>query len=134
MLCASLAALAGDVEPPDLTARIAAAERLFALPAYRLLATRQIQEGLKFLPEPQYRKALEALDNPRVVQALRGMIVRSMAHTYSAEEINFLAAFLAAPQARAFVAGLPVFEAQLTRELIAASLTDPTIGEILLGR
>ena len=99
-----------------------------------LLATRQIHEALKFLPEGQYRRALSALDNPEVVQALRKLIVRSMAQTYTAEELEFLERFLSSPQARAFIAKLGSFEANLTRELVVASLSNPALGEILLGQ
>ena len=139
LLCASLAiaqgAFAQDTQDQGgAAAREQAAARLFDLPAYRLLATRQIHEALKFLPEGQYRRALSALDNPEVVQALRKLIVRSMAQTYTAEELEFLERFLSSPQARAFIAKLGSFEANLTRELVVASLSNPALGEILLGQ
>lgn len=110
------------------------AARLFDLPAYRLLATRQIHEALKFLPEGQYRRALAALEKPSVVQALRQMIVRSMAQTYSADELAFLEKFLSSPQARAFVSKLGTFEANLTRELVVSGMTNPELADILLGQ
>jgi hypothetical protein len=139
LLCASLATgqavfAQSAQDQGDSAAREQTAARLFDLPAYRLLATRQIHEALKFLPEGQYRRALSALDNPEVVQALRKLIVRSMAQTYTAEELAFLERFLSSPQARAFVGKLGTFEANLMRELVAASLTNPALGEILLGQ
>lgn len=111
-----------------------AAARLFDLPAYRLLATRQIHESLKFLPEGQYRRALAALEKPGVVQALRQLISRSMAKTYSVDELAFLQKFLSSPQARAFVGKLGTFEANLTRELVVSGITNPELGEIFLGQ
>ena len=120
--------------PDTLEKRVQAADRLFELPAYRLLASRQITEAIKFLPEGQYRSALNALSDPKVMRTLRGVIVRSMAQTYSAAELDFLGRFLASDEARAFVEKLGDFEANLTREVMSAVLTDPDLAGILLGQ
>lgn len=121
--------------PPDTPeTRLEAANQLFALPAYRLIASRQISEAIKFLPEGQYRSAVAALSNPRVMRALRETIVRSMAQTYTTAELSFLGGFFASEEARAFVEKLDTFEANLTREVMTAVLTNPDLADILLGQ
>lgn len=137
LFCVALTFSAGvgfAATPDTLESRLQAADRLFEQPAYRLLASRQIGEAIKFLPESQYRLAVEALSNPKVMRALRNAIVRSMAQTYTVGELEFLGRFLASDEARAFVEKLGSFEANLTREVLTAALTDPDLADILMGR
>lgn len=114
--------------------RLQAAQRLFELPAYRQLATRQIYTALKFLPAEEYRRAAEALNNPGVVHALQGVIARSMAQTFSRAELEHIERFLAADEARSMVAKVEGFEAVIIRELLAAAMTDPELAKSLLPK
>lgn len=108
-----------------------AAERLFDLPAYRQLATRQLYRALQSLPQAQYEASLDALKDPRVVQVLRGVIVRSMAQTYSVEELGFLARMLATEAGQSIVAKEQLLQDMLGRELLAAALANPELARIL---
>jgi len=111
-----------------------AAERLFDLPVYRQLATSQLYRALESLPEAQYSASIEALRDPRVVQALRGVIARSMAQAYTVKEMAFLARMLATQEAQDIVAKTELLQGLLTRELLAAALTDPDLAGILTGQ
>jgi hypothetical protein len=124
------AAPAGDT--PE--ARQQAAERLFDLPAYRQTATRQVYEAIRALPEEQYRGAEEALSDPKVVQLLRAVIVRSMAQTFTVAELDSLARYLATDEARSAVGKTDAFQDALLRELLAAGLTHPELGRYLMPR
>jgi hypothetical protein len=114
--------------------RLQAAQRLFELPAYRQLATRQIYTALKFLPAEEYRRAADALNNPAVVQALQGVIARSMAQTFSLAELAHIERFLAADEARSMIAKADGFESVVIRELLAAAMTDPELARSLLPK
>ena len=128
--CLVPAASAADT--PD--TRLQAAQRLFELPAYRQLATRQIYTALKFLPAEEYRRAAEALGNPAVVQALQGVVARSMAQTFSLPELEHIERFLAADEARSMIAKVDGFESVVIRELLAAAMTDPDLARSLLAK
>ncbi len=127
---------AGHAAPTPDTAqsRLEAASRLFELPAYRLIATRQLYESLDSLPAEQHKRALAALSDPAVMQSLRGVISRSMAQTFSTAELEHLARFLKADEARSMVDKAQNFQGILTRELLAASISDPSLMEVLLGK
>lgn len=114
--------------------RLQAAQRLFDLPTYRQLATRQIYTALKFLPAEEYRRAAEALNNPGVVQALQGVIARSMAQTFSLAELEHIERFLAADEARSMAAKVEGFESVVIRELLAAAMTDPELAKSLMPK
>lgn len=114
--------------------RLQAAQRLFDLPTYRHLATRQIYTALKFLPAEEYRRAAEALNSPAVVQALQGVIARSMAQTFSLAELEHIERFLAADEARSMIAKADGFESVVIRELLAAAMTDPELARSLLPK
>jgi len=116
------------------TGRQQAAEHLFDLPAYRLVATRQIHEAIRSLPEEQYQSALGALSDPRIVQALRAVIVRSMAQTFTLAELESLGRYLATDAARSTVEKTDAFQAALMRELLVAALTNPDLAQILAPR
>ena len=73
--------------------REAAAARLFDVPLYRELATREIYEALGTLPDAQRRQLSAALRDPKVVQALKQAILRSTAATYSVKEIELVHRF-----------------------------------------
>jgi hypothetical protein len=126
------APIARAAEPAD--ARLQVAQKLFDLPTYRQLATRQIYTALKFLPAEEYRRAAEALNDPAVVQALQGVIARSMAQTFSLAELEHIQRFLAADEARTMVAKVEGFESVVIRELLAAALTDPDLARSLLPK
>ncbi|MFN0315624.1 MAG: hypothetical protein ACKVQA_11380 [Burkholderiales bacterium] len=130
VLCASGAAsYAQELE----SSRMAAAEKLFQVPAYRQIATRQIYETLQSLPPEQSRAALDALRDPAVVSALRQVIARAMAGTYTTKELEFLEKVFSAPEMESFVKRETVFRDQLRREFTAALLTNPAlIGRIPL--
>lgn len=123
-------ALAADT--PE--ARQQAAQRLFDLPAYRQTATRQVYEAIRSLPEEQYRGATDALSDPKVVQLLRAVIVRSMAQTFTTAELDSLARYLATDEARSAVQKTDAFQDALLRELLAAGLTHPELGRYLMPR
>jgi len=114
--------------------RLEAAQRLFELPVYRQLATRQIYTALKFLPAEEYRRAVEALNNPTVVHALQGVIARSMAQTFSLPELEHIERFLSADEARSMVGKMDGFESVVIRELLAAALTDPELARSLMPK
>jgi hypothetical protein len=113
---------------------VRAAERLFDLPAYRQLATSQLYRALESLPDAQYSASVEALKDPKVVQALRGVIARSMAQAYTVKEMEFLARMLATQEAQGIVAKSDLLQGLLTRELLAAALTNPDLARILTGQ
>jgi hypothetical protein len=129
LLAAPMVRAADAVDP-----RLQAAQRLFELPTYRQLATRQIYTALKFLPAEEYRRAAEALTDPAVVQALQGVIARSMAQTFSLAELEHIQRFLAADEARTMVGKIEGFESVVIRELLAAALTDPELARTLLPK
>ena len=126
----SQAAFAADT--PE--ARQQAAERLFELPAYRQVATRQVYEAMRSLPDPQYQSAIEALSDPKVVQVLREVIVRSMARTFSVAELESLRRYMATDEARSTVEKTDAFQDALLREFISAGLTHPELGKYLIPR
>src|SRR5258706_12425090 len=77
---------------PDTPAnRLDAANHLFELPAYRLIATRQLYESLNSLPAEQHKRALAALSDPAVMASLRGVISGGMAQASSTAERDNLA-------------------------------------------
>lgn len=121
-------ALGQTVEPESL--RMAAAERLFQVPAYRQIATRQIYETVKGLPPEQSQPALEALRDPVVASAMRQVISRAMANTYTVKEMEFLHKLFLMPEMETFIRREGVFRDQLQREFTAALLTNPA----LMGR
>ena len=123
---------ANAAETPE--TRLLAAQRLFELPTYRQLATRQIYAALKSLPAEQYRRAADALNNPGVVKALQGVIARSMAQTFALAELEHIERFLAADEARSMVAKAEGFESAVIRELLAAAITDPELAKSLLPK
>ena len=69
--------LAADAETNE--QREVAAARLFDVPLYRELATREIYEALGTLPDAQRRQLSAALRDPKIVQALKQAILRSTA-------------------------------------------------------
>jgi hypothetical protein len=120
---------------PDTPAnRLDAASHLFDLPAYRLIATRQLYESLNSLPAEQHKRALAALSDPAVMASLRGVISRSMAQTFSIAELEHLARFLQADEARSMVDKTQNFQSILTKELLTASVSDPELIKILIGK
>jgi len=124
------AALAADT--PEL--RRQAAEQLFQLPAYRQVASRQIYEAVRSLPDGQYQSAVEALSEPKVVQALRAVIVRSMAQTFSVAEMESLGRYLATEEARSTVEKTDAFQGALVREFLKEGLTNPELARMLAPR
>jgi hypothetical protein len=114
--------------------RLDAANHLFELPAYRLIASRQLFESLNSLPAEQHKRALAALSDPAVMASLRGVISRSMAQTFSTAELKHLARFLQADEARSMIDKTQGFQSILTKELLTASIGDPELIRILIGR
>jgi hypothetical protein len=114
--------------------RLDAANHLFELPAYRQIATRQLYESLNVLPAEQHKRALAALSDPAVMASLRGVISRSMAQTFSIGELEHLARFLKAAEALSMVDKTQSFQSILTKELLTASVSDPELVRILIGR
>lgn len=114
--------------------RLDAANHLFALPAYRQIATRQLYESLNALPAEQHKRALAALSDPAVMASLRGVISRSMAQTFSTGELEHLARFLKADEALSMIDKTQSFQSILTKELLTASISDPELVRILIGR
>lgn len=114
--------------------RLTAATRLFDLPAYRVIATRQLYQSLESLPAEQRKRATSALSDPAVMNALRGVISRSMAQTFSTGELDHLTRFLKADEARSMVDKVQNFQSVLTTELLAASITDPDLMRVLVGK
>jgi hypothetical protein len=121
------AALAADT--PEL--RRQAAEQLFQLPAYRQIASRQVYEAVRSLPDGQYQLAVGALSEPKVVQALREVIVRSMVQTFSVAELESLKRYLATEEARSTVEKTDAFQAALLREFLREGLTNPELARML---
>ena len=113
-------------------ARQQAAERLFELPAYREVATRQVYDAMRSLPDAQYRSAVDALSDPKVIQLLREVIVRSMARTFTVRELESLGRYMATDEARSTVAKTDAFQDALLREFLAAGLSHPELGKYLV--
>jgi len=113
-------------------ARQQAAERLFELPAYREVATRQVYEAMRSLPDAQYRSAVDALSDPKVIQVLREVIVRSMARTFTVRELESLGRYMGTEEARSTVAKTDAFQNALLREFLAAGLSHPELGKYLV--
>lgn len=113
--------------------RLDAATHLFELPAYRLIATRQLYEALNSLPAEQHKRARAALSDPTVMASLRGVISRSMAQTFSTAELEHLARFLRADEARSMIDKTQSFQSILAKELLTASVSDPELIRILIG-
>ena len=107
-----------------------AAERLFELPAYRELATRQLYRALASLPEDRYQASLDALQDPQVIGIVRGVIVRSMAQAYTVAELEFLARMLATDEGRSIVAKEDLLQSLLGRELLAAAIAHPELAPL----
>lgn len=121
--------------PPDTPGnRLDAANHLFELPAYRVIATRQLYESLNSLPAGQHKRALAALSDPAVMASLRGVISRSMAQTFSTAELWHLSRFLQADEALSMIDKSQNFQAVLTKELLASSVSDPELLRILVGK
>jgi hypothetical protein len=134
LVAAMLGAAVARAQQADTPAnRRAAAEALFALPVYRQLATRQLYQAIESLPEAQRAKARDGLSDPRVVDAVREVIVRSSAQVYTVRELEHLARMLAAPEAQSLLDKSGTFEATLVRELMAAALTDPDLHRLLMS-
>jgi hypothetical protein len=129
---ASFCPAAGAADTPE--GRLQVAQRLFELPVYRQLATRQIYTALKFLPAEEYRRAAEAVGNPRVVQALQGVIARSMSQTFSLAELEHIERFLDTDEARSMLSKVDGFESVVIRELLSAAMTDPELAKSLLPK
>jgi hypothetical protein len=128
----SLGQVAHAADTPE--ARRQAAERLFELPAYRQVATRQVYEAMRSLPDAQYQSAVDALSDPKVIQVLREVIVRSMARTFTVAELESLGRYMATDEARSTVAKTDAFQDALLREFLAAGLTHPELGKYLVPR
>jgi hypothetical protein len=133
IIVVSVAGHAAQV-PDTLDSRLDAARHLFELPAYRLIATRQLYESLNALPAEQHKRALAALSDPAVMASLRGVIARSMAQTFSTAELEHLARFLQADEARTMIDKAPGFQTILGKELLSASVSDPELIKILIGK
>jgi len=115
---------------PLTTEALRAAERLFELPAYRQLATRQLYRALESLPEERYRASVDALQDPQVIGVLRGVIARSMAQTYTVAELEFLTRMLSTQEGRSIVAKEELLQGLLTRELLAAAIAHPELAPL----
>jgi hypothetical protein len=129
---ASLGQAARAADTPE--ARQQAAERLFELPAYREVATRQVYDAMRSLPDPQYQSAVDALSDPKVIKVLREVIVRSMARTFTVAELESLGRYMATDEARSTVAKTDAFQDALLREFLAAGLSHPELGKYLVPR
>jgi hypothetical protein len=131
-----IATSAGQAAPaadtPEL--RRQAAEQLFQLAAYRQIASRQIYDAVRSLPDGQYQSAVEALSEPKVIQALREVIVRSMVQTFSVAELESLKRYLATKEARSTVEKTDAFQAALLREFLTEGLTNPEVARMLAPR
>ncbi len=134
LVCFTLGISQSAVAADTPESRLQVAQRLFELPAYRQLATRQIYTALKFLPAEEYRRAADALGNPGVVLALQGVIARSMAQTFSLGELEHIERFLAADEAKSMLTKVDSFESVVIRELLAAAMTDPELARNLLAK
>ncbi len=129
---ASLGQVARAADTPE--ARQEAAERLFELPAYRQVATRQVYEAMRSLPDAQYQSAVDALSDPKVIRVLREVIVRSMARTFTVAELESLGRYMATDAASSTVAKTDAFQDALLREFLAAGLSHPELGKYLVPR
>jgi len=121
--------LAADAETNE--QREVAAARLFDVPLYRELATREIYEALGTLPDAQRRQLSAALRDPKIVQALKQAILRSTAATYSVKEIELVRRFLAADEARSIMNKLELFRGALLKEAVAAAILNPDLAPAL---
>jgi len=109
------------------SARMAAAEKLFYTPAYRKLIIRTLYETFETLPPDKNKAAVEALNDPSVANAMRRVLLWSMAGTYSVGELEFLQRTFAAPEMDTFMARENAFRDTLMREFTAAVLSDPAL-------
>jgi hypothetical protein len=131
MLASISAPPAGAADEDGVQQRETAAARLFDVPLYRELATREIYEALATLPEGQRRSLAGALRDPKVVQALKQAILRSTAATYSVKEIELVHRFLAADEARSIMNKLDRFRGALLKEAVAAAIQNPELAPAL---
>ena len=131
VLALALAPLACAAEAETAQQREAAAARLFDVPLYRELATREIYEALGNLPDAQRKLATTALRDPKIVQALKQAILRSTAATYSVKEIELVHRFLDADEARSIMDKLDRFRDALVREAVAAAIANPDLAPVL---
>ena len=131
VLALVIAPLAGAAETETAQQREAAAARLFDVPLYRELATREIYEALRTLPDAQRKQASAALRDPKIVQALKQAILRSTATTYSVKEIELVHRFLSADEARSIMNKLDVFRGALLKEAVAAAIANPELAPVL---
>jgi hypothetical protein len=131
VLVLAVAPVASAVETETAQQREAAAARLFDVPLYRELATREIYEALGTLPDPQRKQASAALRDPKIVQALKQAILRSTATTYSVKEIELVHRFLAADEARSIMNKIDVFRGALVKEAVAAAIANPELAPVL---
>jgi hypothetical protein len=120
VLALVIAPLAGAAETETAQQREAAAARLFDVPLYRELATREIYEALGTLPDAQRKQASAALRDPKIVQALKQAILRSTATTYSVKD-----------EARSIMNKLDVFRGALLKEAVAAAIANPELAPVL---
>lgn len=131
MLALAVAPLACAAEAETAQQREAAAARLFDVPLYRELATREIYEALGNLPDVQHKAAAAALRDPKIVQALKQAILRSTAATYSVKEIELVHRFLEANEARSIMEKLDRFRGALVKEAVAAAIANPELAPVL---
>ena len=131
VLALAVAPVASAVETETAQQREAAAARLFHVPLYRELATREIYEALGTLPAAQRKQASAALRDPKIVQALKQAILRSTATTYSVKEIELVHRFLAADEARSIMNKIDVFRDALVKEAVAAAIANPELAPVL---
>ena len=131
VLALAVAPVASAVETETAQQREAAAARLFDVPLYRELATREIYEALGTLPDAQRKQASAALRDPKIVQALKQAILRSTATTYSVKEIELVHRFLAADEARSIMNKIDVFRGALVKEAVAAAIANPELAPVL---
>ncbi len=130
-LAAAVAPFASAADEDAAQQRESAAAKLFDVPLYRELATREIYEALGTLPDGHRRQLSAALRDPKVVQALKQAILRSTASTYSVKEIELVRYFLAADEARSIMNKLDRFRGALLKEAVAAALLNPDLAPAL---
>jgi len=130
-LALAVTPLVRAAEPDTEQQREAAAARLFDVPLYRELATREIYEALGTLPDVQRKAAAAALRDPKIVQALKQAILRSTAATYSVREIELVHRFLEADEARSIMDKLDRFRGALLKEAVAAAIANPELLPVL---
>jgi hypothetical protein len=128
LIAATQTGFAADTED----ARRRAAESLFELPVYRKMATRQVYQALQSLPEEQYKSATAALSDPKVVSAMRRVIIRSMAQTFTVPELETLQRYLATPEAGTMVDKTDAFQDALLQQMMGEALTNPDLARILV--